>query len=322
MSTEAADTILNRQRSLEEAKDEIAVLSPLLQEAVNYATQVVERCSTCDTEDPVRRVVLCLYLHIIEMTDAVQLLVASSCPDPAKLLLRSSLEAVLSINYILKDQSELRALSWLHEFYIKEIRFCRSHDSTTNEGKELRQSLKKDRFWAASDELKLSEDLKESWAFYDNQLNLPQFEPIKTEYKRLKKERKDKGGKGSPKWYEMFGSTDPCETTPRNLEQLAQHLKLSGMYDAYYRTHSSLVHGRAAARFYLGMDHLTSEDPLLRGRHHVVHVTRRAVNLLSYATCMVSARYLPEERERYCEWKAELLKTLSNFHADPSEDTN
>ncbi len=80
------------------SKPLIEKASPALQEAINYATTVYERCRTSkkgSTEEAFP--VIALYLHIIQMTDSIEVLVSNCCPTPANLLLRSSFEAKLSL---------------------------------------------------------------------------------------------------------------------------------------------------------------------------------------------------------------------------------
>ena len=108
MPTEPYDPILNRDiKNLPKVIPEI--LTPCLQEVVNYATNFYERCQVSkefksDDTFPI----LALYLHLIQMTDSIEVLISHGCTQPANLLLRSSFEAKLAVKYILEKDTKQR----------------------------------------------------------------------------------------------------------------------------------------------------------------------------------------------------------------------
>ncbi|MCA1554180.1 MAG: DUF5677 domain-containing protein [Chloroflexi bacterium] len=75
-----------------------------------------------------------LYLHIIEMTDGIEALIAESCPIPAIPLVRSSFEARLSIEYILKADYQRRSLAWLLVYAHYRLNGYESLDPSTDRG--------------------------------------------------------------------------------------------------------------------------------------------------------------------------------------------
>src|SRR4051812_26078085 len=112
MATKPIPALLNRKRSIEEARTLSATISPLLLRLVNYGTQIFDRCCQSGAWTGNQDVaVSLLYLHIIETVDAVAILLRSSSCRPARILLRSTLEALISIEYILQDESDQRALA-------------------------------------------------------------------------------------------------------------------------------------------------------------------------------------------------------------------
>ena len=99
MPTKELESVLHREISKAIASPIIAIASPLLQELVNYSTWAYMRCATSTSEEYVDRAPLTLFLHVIEMTDSIEVLITQSCPSPAFPLLRSSFEALLFLEY-------------------------------------------------------------------------------------------------------------------------------------------------------------------------------------------------------------------------------
>ena len=88
--------ILDPEGAVENAAGVIKVASPLLRELVNQATWALQRCHAA-SDKPVRGdedlVPLTLFRHVIEFSDAIEVLVAQSCSVPVVPLLRSSKRA-------------------------------------------------------------------------------------------------------------------------------------------------------------------------------------------------------------------------------------
>jgi hypothetical protein len=87
----------------------------LLREIINYSTFAFQRCQTERNRNAqdVDLSILMLYLHIIEMSDGIEVLLSKSCVNPTTPLLRTCFEALLGIDYILEVDYERRALSWM-----------------------------------------------------------------------------------------------------------------------------------------------------------------------------------------------------------------
>jgi len=120
MPIKPIESLLNRDLSQVSAKKIIDISSPLLKELVNYSTNVFGRCQALATGNKDEDLsIFMLFLHIIEMTDAVEILISKCCPVPAQILLRSSFEAYLSIEYILEKEKlyAQRSLSLLVVYF-------------------------------------------------------------------------------------------------------------------------------------------------------------------------------------------------------------
>ena len=116
MPTEPFQKIIWREMSIAQARPSIEVASPLLVELVNHASNALVRCQTAaPPKGNVDVAPFALYKHIIEMTDGVQVLMSQSCSWASVPLVRTSFEALMSMEYIFESAENyaLRSMSWL-----------------------------------------------------------------------------------------------------------------------------------------------------------------------------------------------------------------
>ena len=148
MPTEPLRTILDRDLSKALGKQAIKMAVPLLSELVNDATHVFARCHDSakgreDEDVPV----LFSYLHILQMTDAIETLVGEGCTAPTILPLRSSFEALLAIKYILDADSKRRSSAYMVAYSHRRIRMYKLLDSDTKAGSDFLKDLSADEAW-------------------------------------------------------------------------------------------------------------------------------------------------------------------------------
>ncbi len=235
------EKILYRELSKVEAKEAIEIASPKLQELVNYSTYAFLRCAEfAKNKENEDLAVLVLYLHIIEMTDGIEALISESCINPAIPLVRSSFEALLSIEYIIEDNYEYRALSWLAEIARNRMDYLEDFDSETQKGKEFLKMKKNDKnlFNITLPEKEIIKKMKiDPQKLLDSQ----KYKQIVAEFKRCKKEDKRK-----PQWYRLFNEGGKL----KNLKDLAYHLQKPVQYEKLYREWSKITHPLDLNRFF------------------------------------------------------------------------
>lgn len=187
------------------------------------------------TGDVYHSSVLMLTLHVIESLDGVSILVSKGASHPCQPLLRSALEAVLGVLYILEKDTKQRALAYQLAHAHKKIKLYDRLDPTTSAGKELRNLLDGDPMEAVFNALpfinypKLIANLQSMFA-------QPDFQPLEAEWQRLKAADTRKN---DPAWFSLFGG-------PRSVRALAVHLHMAGMYEFMYRMWSENVHAGMA----------------------------------------------------------------------------
>lgn len=302
MPTEPLKSVLDRTFAIANAKEIIDNVSPKLQEVVNYATNVFARCITVAVKQDRSYALPFLYLHMIEMTDSIEILMSNSIVNAAIPLARSSFEALLSIEYILKENTELRALAWEAEFMRKELHLYKSYNPSTPEGQNLRNILQNDRFIGIANP-KYPPKFDEFIKNYEARLNLPKFQPIQQEFNRVKALLNRK----SPDWYQLFGPKAP-DKTPNTLYELAKHVERPAMYAVFYKEWSSIHHAHNPARFALTTENKTQAIRPLRDPTQMELISASSINFLVTATMSLLSEFRPGEEKNFAKWCFEILK--------------
>jgi hypothetical protein len=203
----------------------------LIQETVNFGTHILEwglgSASGGDETAPIALSVR----HILELLDSVSINIRNSSVDPCKLLLRGALESLFGVVYILEADTTRRSMAFMATYANQRLKTYRKFDLTSEQGKEYRSLLKKDRL-AGDMIISIPPTLvKTAVANLESLLKKPEYKEANAEYHKQKK-----AGSGNPYWYSLYDG-------PKNIEKLADHLKLSAMYHILYRQWSSASHG-------------------------------------------------------------------------------
>lgn len=115
---------------------------------MNFATNAFVRClSYSEGGENVDLAPFSLHRHVMEMTDAVEVLLSNACPVPAIPILRSSFEAILSLEFIVEDEElyERRSLTWLVSYVRKRLALYEFLLSTSSRGQEFLELIEQDK---------------------------------------------------------------------------------------------------------------------------------------------------------------------------------
>ncbi|MFZ5864682.1 MAG: DUF5677 domain-containing protein [Thermodesulfobacteriota bacterium] len=294
MSTEnrAHPKLLNREFALQNAQDIIALASPLLTEVVNYATNAYVRCQT-SARDPSFGDLppLMIYLHMIEMTDGIEQLVAGSCSGPIHPLLRTSLEGFISLEYLFKEHYEQRCRQWLVCHISEEINYYERFDTRTSRGHQFRQTLNDQ---GIKDDLQV--DALEQLIGYRGQLDEPELKGIAEVYRRSKQKT----------WYSLFNG-------PRNLRELAASVSKLAEYDLLYTQWSKTTHGRSASRYLKELKSGTLAVLNLRDAEWLKDDAVMAASFLAGATRLMIHKF--RRGERIQDWLHKLDDIMGPLRA-------
>ena len=292
MPTKALKPLLDRELSIAWAKSVIDIGSPLLQELVNYATNAFARCQGStkggENEDIA---VLALYYHIIEMTDGIEALISQCCAIPAIPTLRSSFEALLSMEYILEPGGDYitRSLSWLADYIHKQQAAYERLDPSTTRGRQFLDATKADKV-AQNIVPPDATEPSEAAARLQSVLSRPQFAPIEAESKRWKRKYNR-----NPQWYALFGG-------PHNLERLAKRLQRPAQYGFLYRDWSMISHANDFSRLSTTSAKGAKVIKRLRDPANIRDLTAFALNFLLDATHEALAKFRPGEEQSHSRW--------------------
>ena len=226
MLTEPVQEILPTSIDNKEVEELLNQFSNAIREAVNYSTHVFKWCTEIRGDDTFLPVFMS-FRHVIELLDAVSILVKAGSIDPCKLLLRAILESSFNILYILQKDTKQRAMNFLVWYYNERLKLFEKLDPNMPSGKQFYVTMKKDKLVGKMNIPKF-DGLNDAQENIKKLLQKPSYEDVNKEYQRNRGKIKN--------WYSLFNG-------PRNLEQLADRLELQGLYNILFRSWSGAVHG-------------------------------------------------------------------------------
>ena len=290
MPTKPFEPLLYREFQKVTAKEVIDIVSPLLQELINYATNAFQRCQASSTgaADEDLPILVC-YLHVIEMTDGIEVLISQSCPTPAIPLLRSSFEAQLAIDYILEADYQRRSFAWLVEYVHHRLTGYEMLDPSHQKGKDFRASLLSDEI---GEYVKLPPmpNLPQIIQNLISLLSEPNYQMAEAEYQKLKGISKRK-----PNWYSLFGG-------PHSLRDLSRYVGRGAQYDFLYRYWSRIIHAGDLSRFLTRTRQGSPAFEPLRNPQEIKLVSSITASLILAATKKLLGKFRPGEEASYSKW--------------------
>lgn len=286
MGNDSYKQLLNRDLARIGASSLVEITSPLLQEVVNHATHAFIRCNVDATgEMGVDFASFILYRHIIELTDAVEVLLANSCAPPAIPLLRSSLESGLGLEYILSappEEFSRRARSWLCVYIHKRLDLYDLVEPGTEVPRKRRRGEARSSIKAGVAKANLAKALERH-----------DMAPIEQEYQQMLKRRRD------PAWYSLFGG-------PKNVRELAIHLGQERHYTDLYKYWSTFSHGGDASTGFAKSSKGGVAFKVLRSPEMILTLAHLAALFLIHATRLMIEKFRPGESLR--SWYLEEVK--------------
>lgn len=241
MPTEPYDNILPRNIENLELTRTLSSFSDLIEETVNYSTHVFMWCFETERGHDENVPIFMSYRHILELLDAISILMRQSCIDPCKVLLRAVFESTLSIEYILENNTIQRGMDFMVCYYHNELKHYRRWDPDDPMYAEFQSKLRSDKILGNWDSSEIP-DVKDEIDKRNRILELPRYRESEAEYQNLRRQ-----GTRNPKWYSLHSG-------PSSIEKLAERLDRSGMYHILYRHWSTSVHGTDLIRGKISID--------------------------------------------------------------------
>lgn len=285
----SVENILPRNQS--EVKKELEKMSSILDHAVDFGTHLLKWQSEKPQIGDENIIPILFLRNIIETADAISILVKNSSADPAKNLVRTLLENVFALEYLLEKDSKQRSLAYTVWLTHKDLIFCEKMDLTTQRGKQFAREIEKDK---TVNKLNSQEEqialLKKN---SEELLKLPNYIPIEAEYQRTILIKKN------PNWFTLFNG-------PSDVEQLAKHLNHHAVYEMIYRGLSDNVHGNDVFKSKLLKGENGNADIVqIRYPKDAQSTIVHAINFLLLIYMEVLKKKLPERGREFKKWHNE-----------------
>lgn len=302
MPTESHNNILDRDLALTYSRPASENAAQLLRELTNFGTHVLQRsqdAAMADKDAEAHFAPLALYRHVLELTDAIEVLVRNSCAVPAMPLVRATFEAMLALAYIHQDDSayKRRSLSWAYVDAVHRARALERWIPGSALRLEFERERQKDPFGSALAEPnphEVERQLEQARAIMAD----ASFAPCAAELERIR----TAGAARIPRWYSLFGG-------PTTLEGLARSVGLLMHYRFQYRHWSKLAHAEDPAQY---VD-TTPEGQVgirpLRQANEILSVTLGAANHSLHAMWLTIARFSPVEKPIAQKWYVSEVRT-------------
>jgi Family of unknown function (DUF5677) len=281
-------------RSLDEnLKGLLENFAVLIDNAINFGTHLMkwdaEKKHAGDEDMPP----LLFLRNILELGDAISILIRKSSIDSCKPLLRSLLENTFGLEYMLEKETEKRALSFIVWNTHKNIKLYEKLNSTTPSGKQFKSEIEKDRLLNGVSIFFDNPILAPAQKNAEDLLKLSKYVSIENEYKSTVAAKKN------PAWYTLFGG-------PNNIEQLAKYLNLHAFYEILYRDFSGSVHATSVFQRKLFLNNNGTVDIVqIRYPEDAQSITQSATNILIMTYLVYLKFRLPERNEEFQEWYSE-----------------
>jgi hypothetical protein len=299
MPTEPNKDLLIRQLEDPKLAELLALFASKIEEAVNFGTHIIPWCYEQKFIIPP----IGMLRHTIDLCDAISILVKNSSIDPCFVILRSQLEICWELKYMLEKDTPKRAMAFLVWYTHNEINKAKKVDTSFPESKEFQKVLEKEII--SADPILLSDpNIVRSVDELQDILNRPICLDAVNEYKKYTKENRRK-----PKnWYSLY-------LGPKNVYELAKHLKQSAFYERKYRIWSESTHGTDIIAGKLVPDGIKK----IRSPIDTKEVTRNALNLATDTYLSFIKGFIPDKEPLFHEWfEKEIKKFLSDLSTLPS----
>jgi Family of unknown function (DUF5677) len=272
MPTRAPTNLIDRDVSRAGAREAIDLAVPVLQDVVDYGSAALARCLPAVKDGDQHLAILISYRHLLEMVDAVQVLVEGPTPRPAALQLRSAFEALLTIEFILQADTERRAFAYLARHTQSEVghlwRLGGQHDDLRVPPGQIEANLRS----------------------FQRRLERPGWKDANAALLALGKHRR------LVNWYSAYGG-------PKSTAQLAAKVGRTKDYNVLYGVWSGVVHAGAELEDLL-KEGKNGEVLIRRLRHPdgFNQVVSFAVDFAVTATRRVLVFYRPAEEKVWAKW--------------------
>ncbi|MGA0558292.1 DUF5677 domain-containing protein [Larkinella sp. VNQ87] len=229
MTYQAIEELLPESNENPKVQRVLDICSEAFKDLAGFGTHVLKW--KIETEDDFYQLpIIYLLRQVVELSDALSVTFKSSHIHTSKIIIRSLLEANLSLDWLLREDTKRRCLAFTYMENYRKYKYYRSLLPGTDEYKSRKEIRKKGR-WIQSSPPIPKHVLEENIEKLTKLLNSDRNKEIKAFHDKL-----DKDKKVNFKWYSFFKG-------PGSLSALAERLNKSDWYEHVYSTFSDATHG-------------------------------------------------------------------------------
>jgi hypothetical protein len=265
-------------------------------------------------EIPESYVLLLFYRHILEMLDAAEVQIAKSVIDPIIIQLRSSFEALLSMEYIAETDTARRANAFFYCQKLERIRFLKMFSPHSNERKALISDLEScGKEFSKYIKINVQPDAESRIREIQTILEKSEFGEIARELKRIKQEGTSSARSIKPKWYSLFSK---CTS----LEALAHHLARKVEYQLLYRPWSEVTHSENVLSYVETTSRGEECFRRLRDAENVFDCFIFMLNIFFDSSEILFKTFRPDDIYEFNRWRGkEIMPYLKSKYKKPQE---
>jgi hypothetical protein len=188
----------------------LSTFSDAIADMVNLGSHVLKWGSDCTTGGDEKAPRFLMLRYVLDLLDAISILVKHSSADPAKLLVRGLLEACFQLEYLIKADADERGAAFMFWHYNEKLKQFQAMDPSTDRGKKLQKALSSDR-QVSGMSLNPRSDLQARTLSIEGLLKGSLYSDATAAYQQLRG-----GRQKNPPWYQLCDSrlsTDICKSS-------------------------------------------------------------------------------------------------------------
>jgi len=221
------------QEENEELNLILSNLSTSLNEVVHFGTHILKWDIETKRGGIDKNVPSIFLRNSIELGDAISILIKKSSIEPAKILVRSLMESTFSLLYMIENNEDQRALSFLVCRLNKDIRYYKQFIKQENISKTfVSKFIKQEPHFKLEDHCN-PENVKYVISEKESLLRDKRYAELNKEYERTCYKKKKRNN--NPNWYSLYDG-------PADFEGLCYYLNNTVLYEFQYRKYSENVH--------------------------------------------------------------------------------
>ena len=301
MPTKPIEEIIPRTYDNPKIEEAVGKIADVIDETVNFGSHVFKWHLDSATGGDETVPITLLFRHILEIIDSVAINVRHSSTEPCKLLLRGLLESLFGLTYILKNETEKRAMAFMTTYAMQRLKYSKKLDLSTEQGKQFQKQLNDDPLakTVIASVSKSNNPVKSVIANLEALLKKDNYIDAVKEYERTKK-----AGQKNPNWYSLYDG-------PKNMEKLAEHLKLAVLYQVFYRLWSNAVHGTDIIVGKISRSSSGHSKVLqIRLPLEIENITSLTISFAYKLYRMFIERYCPDKLSELNKWYKEEIRDM------------